>query len=302
MEAKKTGESIKNIWYGLGKQRIEIPRTIIKNTILKNPCLNGLYLCSLGYYPKASGHYTYRKSGMHENFLFYCVDGEGWYKIGKKEFKVHANEFFILPQDVEHAYGSSVEKPWTIYWVHFGGAMLPAFNTSPAFERFFTPTPVKINDDIVKLFTRLYNTLELGFSIDNLHFVSFNLPHFLSFFIYNDRHFPSASNYTDDFIKRAMQYMQENINGNISLKELCKQYNYSVSRFSSLFKQKTGYSPIDYFIQMKMQKASQQLNFTDQSIKTIALNMGFDDPYYFSRRFRKIMGASPKLYRESHKD
>jgi AraC-like DNA-binding protein len=96
--------------------------------------------------------------------------------------------------------------------------------------------------------------------------------------------------------------MQENINGNISLKELCRQYNYSVSRFSSLFKQKTGYSPIDYFIQMKMQRASQQLNFTDQSIKTIAMNMGFDDPYYFSRRFRKIMGASPKLYRESHKD
>jgi len=64
-----------------------------------------------------------------------------------------------------------------------------------------------------------------------------------------------------------------------------------------LFKQKTGYPPIDYFIQMKMQKATQQLDFSDRSIKDIALSMGFDDPYYFSKRFRKVIGVSPQKYR-----
>jgi AraC-like DNA-binding protein len=48
---------------------------------------------------------------------------------------------------------------------------------------------------------------------------------------------------------------------------------------------------------MKMQKASQQLDFTDRSIKDIALSMGFDDPYYFSKRFRKVIGVSPQKYR-----
>jgi AraC-like DNA-binding protein len=96
--------------------------------------------------------------------------------------------------------------------------------------------------------------------------------------------------------------MQEHINENITLQELSKHYNYSASRFSSLFKQKTGYSPIDYFIQMKMQKASQQLDFTDHSVKDIAMSMGFDDPYYFSKRFRKIIGMSPKQYRTLKKD
>jgi AraC-like DNA-binding protein len=96
--------------------------------------------------------------------------------------------------------------------------------------------------------------------------------------------------------------MQEHINENISLNNLSSFYNYSPSRFSSLFKQKTGYAPIDYFIQMKMQKASQHLDFTDQSIKEIALNMGFDDPYYFSRRFSKVIGMSPTKYRSIKKD
>ena len=47
--------------------------------------------------------------------------------------------------------------------------------------------------------------------------------------------------------------------------------------FNKLFKQKTGYAPIDYFLQMKMQKACQQLDFTNDSIKLIAFGMGFDD-------------------------
>ena len=96
--------------------------------------------------------------------------------------------------------------------------------------------------------------------------------------------------------------MQSHINDNISLNELCKHYNYSSSRFCSLFKQKTGYAPIDYFIQMKMQKASQQLDFSDRSIKDIALTMGFDDPYYFSKRFRKVIGLSPQKYRMRKKE
>src|SRR5688572_1288093 len=96
--------------------------------------------------------------------------------------------------------------------------------------------------------------------------------------------------------------MQEHINDNISLNELSSQYNYSVSRFSNLFKQKTGYAPIDYFVQMKMQKACQQLDFTDRSVKDIAFSMGFDDPYYFSKRFRTIIGMSPKKYRSLNND
>jgi transcriptional regulator GlxA family with amidase domain len=96
--------------------------------------------------------------------------------------------------------------------------------------------------------------------------------------------------------------MQYNINDNISLITLSKKYNYSVSRFSNLFKQKTGYAPIDYFLQMKMQKACQLLDFSDRSIKDIAFTMGFDDPYYFSKRFRKIIGLSPKKYRSGRSE
>lgn len=297
MDKKDKLGSHKNIWYGLGKQRIEIPKAVLKSKVLNNQLLKDFYLCSLGYYPKAKGHYTYRKNGLPENFLFYCVDGHGWYKIENEKFEVGPNEFFILPQNKEHAYGSSDEHPWSIYWIHFGGDALSSFNLLNTVDKANAATYIKDNGDIIHLFEKIYKTLEAGYSIDNLMFVNMCLRHFVSLFIYNGKHYPVSQNTKADWIDSVVAYMQEHINSNITLDELCKHCNYSMSRFSNLFKQKTGYAPIDYFIQMKMQKATQQLDFTDRSIKDIALSMGFEDPYYFSKRFRKVIGVSPQKYR-----
>ncbi len=303
MKEKENKEgSHKNIWYGLGRQRIEIPRAILKSRVQSNVLLKHLHICSIGYYPKAKDHYSYRKKGLLENFLFYCVDGHGWYEINKQRYEVGPYEFFILPRNVEHAYGSSADHPWSIYWIHFGGDALGELNDIQAVQKYFKPFHLKHSTEIISVFSKIYKTLQLGYSIDNLLFANMCLAHFLTLFIYNSRHFDSVPNEKLDCVDSAMLYMQQHINENISLTDLSKHYNYSVSRFSNLFKQKTGYAPIDYFLQMKMQKACQQLDFTNNSVKEIAFEMGFDDPYYFSKRFRSIIGVSPKKYRLLNKN
>lgn len=301
MEQNKVG-SHKNIWHGIGRLRIEIPKSVLKSRVQNNVLLKQLYICGLGYYPRAKGHYTYRKKGLPENFLFYCVDGHGWYKIGDKRYEVGPNECFILPQNTEHAYGSDEDNPWTIYWMHFGGNLLSNFNGLPVIQKHFKPHPIKSSEDIHALFSKIYKTLELGYSIDNLLFANMCLSHFITLFIYNQRYFKAPSTEKTDCIDSAILFMQEHINENITLNQLSMRYNYSPSRFSNLFKQRTGYAPIDYFIQMKMQKASQHLGITDKSIKDIALTMGFEDPYYFSKRFTKVMGMSPSKYRSVTND
>jgi AraC family transcriptional regulator of arabinose operon len=200
------------------------------------------------------------------------------------------------------ASGSSEEDPWTIYWLHFGGSLLPNFNVLPIIQKHFRPNNVRSSNEMVTLFSKIYKTLELGYSIDNLLFANMCLSHFMTLFIYNQKHFVASPAEKIDCIDSAILFMQEHINENLSLNELSQRYNYSPSRFSSLFKQRTGYAPIDYFIQMKMQKASQHLGITDKSVKDIALSMGFDDPYYFSKRFTKVMGMSPTKYRSVTRD
>ncbi|MEP6677281.1 MAG: AraC family transcriptional regulator [Ferruginibacter sp.] len=291
----------KNYWYGLGRQHIEIPKAILKSRVQNNTLMSPLFVSSLGYYPKAKGHMTYRKSNLAENILFYCEDGSGWCKIEDKKFVINPNEFFMLPQNLEHSYGSDPENPWSVYWMHIGGEALPYFNKLHAVQKYGKPFHIKNNGDILSVYSKMYKALELGYSTDNLIFVNMTLYHFLTLFIYNARHYPVNNTEKTDCVDTAILHMKTHINENISLEELSRLSNYSSSRFCSLFKQKTGYAPIDYFIQMKMQKASQELDFTDRHIKDIALSMGFDDPYYFSKRFRKAIGLSPQKYRQMRK-
>jgi transcriptional regulator GlxA family with amidase domain len=68
-----------------------------------------------------------------------------------------------------------------------------------------------------------------------------------------------------------------------------------------LFKQQTGYAPIDFLIRQRIRKACQLLDTTDASVAAIAEKVGFEDPYYFSRCFHRIMGSSPRTYRQSVK-
>lgn len=56
-------------------------------------------------------------------------------------------------------------------------------------------------------------------------------------------------------------------------------------------------SPMDYFIHLKLQKACLLLYTDDIKVKDIALLVGYDDPYYFSRLFKKYQGLSPDQYR-----
>src|SRR6185503_3130936 len=207
MKEKETKEgSHKNIWYGLGRQRIEIPRTILKSRVQANLLLKHLHICSIVYYPRARDHYTYRKKGLPENFLFYCVDGRGWYEISGQHFEVGPNEFFILPQNVEHSYGSSREHPWSIYWIHFGGDSLKQLNKIQAVQKHFKPYYIKNNGDIVPLFSKIYKTLELGYSIDNLLFSNMCLSEFITLFVYNARHYEAAAADKADCVDSAILY------------------------------------------------------------------------------------------------
>lgn len=301
MEEKRQG-SHKNIWYGAGRQRIEVPRSVIKSMVHSNSLLDNLYIGSLGFYPKAKGHFTKRKHGLNENFLFYCVDGYGWYMLKGERFEVGPNEFFILPQNVEHAYGSSEHDPWSIYWVHFGGNSLPNLNDFHTVKEHFKPAPIKDNGEAALLHGKMYKALEAGYSLDNLLFASLCLSQFLSLFLYNSRHYPTVQNTKNDCVDIAIGYMQEHITDMLTLRDISTFSNYSVSRFSNLFKQKTGYAPMDYFTLLKVQQACQMLDFTDKSVKEIALTLGFDDPYYFSKRFKQVTGTPPTRYRSVKKD
>ena len=96
--------------------------------------------------------------------------------------------------------------------------------------------------------------------------------------------------------------MQENIANNLSLNDFASNFNYSPSHFSALFQKETGYSPINYYIQLKMRRACQYIERSSMKLNEVAQKVGFSEPAYFSRIFTKIMGMSPSEYRQRESD
>ncbi len=104
-----------------------------------------------------------------------------------------------------------------------------------------------------------------------------------------------------EYIERSMCYMFEHVHSSLTLEELAQHVHLSKPHFIHLFKQITGYAPIDYYMRLKIQQACQYLDLTEQSVKEVSRSVGIHDPYYFSRVFRKFMGRSPSEYRKIKK-
>lgn len=95
--------------------------------------------------------------------------------------------------------------------------------------------------------------------------------------------------------------MKENLENKVCLEDIAKSVNYSGSHFSALFAERTSYSPMEYYNQLKIQRACSYLQFSDLKIKEIAFRLGYYDPFHFSKAFNKEMEITPREYRKRYK-
>lgn len=286
----------------VGEKLISLPPTVLKKQIEPNPLLNSIYITHIGYFPRARFHFRERKRGCEDNILFYCVDGKGWYIQGKRRHEVKANQFIILPAtDRFMQYGADVEDPWTVYWVHFRGDKLAALNKFISVENFLVPNSIKFDEKKIELWEEMYKSLEMGYSIDNLSYANMCLYYFLASFMYPDKWIDLKKSREQTVVEKTITFMKSHIAGKFTVEEIASRFSYSASHFFTLFRKETGMSPLDYFIHLKIQRACQLLDLTSMRIKEVADEIGYDDPFYFSRLFTKVMNMSPREYRQTKK-
>ena len=283
-----------------GQQMIVLPRKIVADFLTKDALTKGIYITDIGYYPKAIHHYVEREKGINQHILIYCVEGYGWVEINGKQILIEPSQYITIPANEPHIYAADEGDAWTIYWVHFNGNLAKHIvDLIIKHSKDYKPY-LAYNESRIRLFEEIYDQLEKGYSDDTLRYVNMIFYHFLSSLLYEEKfnNMEAASNNT---ISKAVDAMKTKLGGVLSLQELASFSNLSKSHFSTVFKKETGYSPIDYFNHLKIQKACQYLLFTDMSIKEIAFSLGVEDQYYFSRMFSKLMHIPPKEYRKRNK-
>jgi len=280
-----------------GQKAIVIPRKILREKCSTHSLIKNLYITDIGFYPKAQGHYRERAQGSDQHILIYVLNGKGYVEIKKEKYELNPGDFIFIPAKVSHLYYSDEKVPWSIHWVHFSGPLSHEIIDIMLLHHKSLRAPVDLSDRRAQLFNELYLNLERGYSMENLYYVNMTFQHFLSSFIFNSRFNQVHIDSMEDAVNSSINFMQEHLDKTLSLKTIADKVCLSSSHYTFLFKQKTGFTPIEYFNHLKIQKACQFLLFTDKRVKEIADHVGINDPYYFSRLFTKLMGISPAEYR-----
>lgn len=283
-----------------GQRSIVLPRKTMMS-YSRSTLISNIFITDIGFYPKAKFHYYERERGTSSHILLYCVDGKGWLTIGGKEVAVERDQFIIIPALLPHSYGSDDKYPWSIYWLHFKGAFSDQICRLLSTGSADHCSTVGYSEERIRLFDNIYNVLEQGYSDAHLQYASMCLWHFLSSFSFPDLFYLNEKADTEDAIDRSIAFMRANTQHVLSIRQLAEQAFISPSHYSALFKKKTGYPPLEFFNNIKIQKACQYLEFTNCNIKEISNHLGISDPYYFSRLFSKVMGLSPLEFRKRKK-
>lgn len=256
-----------------------------------------LYFTEIGEIEIEHGTIWNLNKKLENNMLAFCTKGSGILMNSGEQIPVSADQFFIIPRNSEFKFYSVINEDTRLLVAFFNGNKSDKLGKELSVVRTIIPS---INNRVANremLFEEIFNNLAKGFHDENLEYVNFCFGHLLATFIYAHK---TSDDFTDDsnpIVRRSIDFMNRNLDKKLTLHQISKEAGYSATYFTTIFRNETNYSPLSYFSHLKIVKACEFLDYTGKKVKEISFALGYTDPYYFTKDFKKKMGMSPRQYR-----
>lgn len=230
--------------------------------------------------------------------LMYIIKGAGHFEDSDTmRRKVTPGALFYLYPRKWHNFDPDHGTIWNECWVLFDGVKVSAAfgNIIPAGKSFYQ---IGIDQEFISLYEELYDVC--FYQGSGFREYAFLLLHEIM-----TKAWLRINNFTfrrkNDWLYRVKTFLGKNLSlPECDLQKFAASENIGSEAFRKRFKKMAGFSPKQYFLLLKINRAKELLLRQNERIKDIAGNLGFDDPYYFSRLFRRKAGVSPKEYRRRH--
>ena len=238
---------------------------------------------------------TVRPLGREDYQLLYLASGKADFLINQKEYSVTKGQMVLYRPGQPQQYSYTLEESPDVYWVHFTGrdaemlvcengwknTSLLSCGISPKYQELFLQMirelqiPRTGSDDLLALMLRQVLLLVNRYLSEGTH----------------SRISPQ--------IEEAVHYFHENFYRNIEMEEYAASRHMSTCWFIRCFRQQMGVPPLKYLTSIRMAKAKQLLEGSSCSVSEISSIVGYEDPLYFSRLFKKQTGQSPTAYQKA---
>ena len=254
-----------------------------------NVCVN--CISAFLYTPKIIRHSVENRQC---NSLLYIASGEYSYTNISKPFTAGAGSIIYIPYGSFHTYeivsqaARSVQIDFDLYY----DGIKYAFS-----DEAFIVTE-KIPERVYALMTELIKT----HTFDNIKRRLKTMSVMYELLSELSDCFPHTERYQASLkrIEPALSYIENHCGEKISVSDLCSLCLMSESQLRRLFRQNTGLSPGEYKNEFRVKRACAMLMSGNLAIAEISDVLGFDNVYYFSKVFKKIIGVSPGKYRKEH--
>lgn len=274
----------------------------------------GIYLTGAGHikvdkhteYPlidDPSHHYFHWSIGrrLSDYQILYITKGKGVFESEVTGLrKINAGDIFILFPNIWHRFKPDNATGWDEYWVEFNGEVIKHYRTKDFLNPENPVIKVGIQEEIAENYLRIIKLIKdekPGFQ----YIASGNLIQILGQIFASKKYHSFEGKIIENQIRQAKLMILENIHTAISQEEIAGSIGIGYSLYRKKFKEYTGISPAQYQIQLRVNKAKDLLITSNEPLKEIAHNLGFESSDYFYRLFKQKTRFTPSDFRKKNK-
>ena len=254
-----------------------------------------------GHFQETAGYQTWRARGTDDWLLIATLGGGGRFGHANGEFTALPGDLILFRPGTRHDYGAAPGLGgWELLWAHFHPRpdwtpWLAWPEEAPGLMRLSLSEPER-----GKVFDRFRETHHLATGALRRR-ETFAMNALEALLLWCDTQNPlSEQSGLDPRIQEVMTFLCRHLADPVGLSEAASACGLSVSRLSHLFRRQVGQTPQQFLENQRLHRAKQLLELTPRPVSAIAAEVGYENPFYFTQRFKRRTGLSPRDYRKKH--
>jgi AraC-like DNA-binding protein len=252
-----------------------------------------------GFWPVMMGHLTSFGNSHYLNPSpnYFCphiiLKGRGVVRCNGQDHPISPGSMFSIWPDRAIEYFDMPDQPWDYLWIHLGGEGTERFLNGCG----FSPNHLVLKPGDPAGVKRLFWQIRTLYTKQDYRTIPQIIAQFYELVTLCGHFAVDESEKQQNLVQQAITYIEAMLNTPLDINHISASLGVCRTTLYRAFVQNKGMTPVEYLSLKRIERACELLKTTDLSIADISKSVGFSEPRYFMRCFRKRTGKTPSVFR-----